>query len=80
MSKDPKHVDEWARFITLQAKADQSNGNLTPIKKFAFKENFSKSETKINKLEVFASPRYSRNSEQQVFRYFDIKKKGLKIS
>jgi hypothetical protein len=52
-------------FLTLQAKANQSNGNLTAIKKFAFKEHFSKSETKINQLEVFASPRYSQNNEQQ---------------
>ena len=69
LSKEPKHVDEWARFLALQAKVDQSHGNLTPLKQFVFKDNFSKSDTKISKLEVYASPRYSRNSEQQVARY-----------
>ena len=66
-NKDPTHIEEWKRYLALEAKALQNtNSTSTPSKLMSNSdEGLKKPEIKSNKISFFARPKYGRTSEHQ---------------
>ena len=66
-SKQAEHQAEWKRIFEEESKTDKTNS--TPIKRLLADHRNCQSESKVNKIGVFSSPKYSRNSDHQNIRY-----------
>ena len=68
-SKEPALQFEWIRLTELETKNSKPNNNSTPIKRIQVDDRSCKSESKLNKLSIFSSPKYARNSDHQNIRH-----------